>query len=192
MKNLKLTILTVIVALSSLNSMAKDEIKLKRIMDEVIVDITPEEAWKVINSYGDVGAYHTSILSSRSMNGSQNEGEIGCERECTIDNGNKDIVVVEKIIDYREGEYYRYEVTKSDNFPIQKFYNTFGVKVNDLGQTVIYVITEYRLDPGFMIGLFKNKLAKGNHQALIAYKHYMETGEKNADPKMLKKKYKNS
>ncbi len=189
MKTIKLSIITIVLGITSTLSMAQDNIKLKTITDEVVVNVSPEKAWQILNSYGDVGSYHSSIEKSVLLNNSTNEGYMGCERQCTIENGKKDIVVDEKIVEYVEGQYYKYDVTKSENFPIQKFYNTFGVKTNDKGQTVIYVISEYRLDPGFMSGLAKGKLSKGSHQALIAYKHYMETGEKNVDPKILKKMY---
>lgn len=168
------------------------EIKLTKLTDEVVVNVTPAEAWAVINSYGDVGSYHSAIAHSRSMNGSPNEGKMGCERECTIENGRKDVVVVEKIIEYEEGSYYKYDVTDWKNFPIKKFYNTFGVKTNAQGQTVIYVISEYRLTSGLMTRMAKGKLKKGNHRALLLYKHYMETGEKNADPKAVEKQYRNA
>jgi hypothetical protein len=173
-------------------SFGQKEIKLTSTGDEVIVNVTPEKAWEVINSYGDVGAYHSGIIHSKSINNSKNEGYLNCERQCTIENGRKDIIVDEKIVEYVEGQYYKYDVTRTENFPVKKFYNTFGVKTNAENQTVIYVKSEFRLDPGFLTGFAKGKLRRGNHDVLIAYKHYMETGERNADPKELKKKYKDS
>lgn len=169
---------------------AEKPIKLTIIYKERIVDVTPEKAWEILNSYGDVASYHSGVLTSKPVQNSEIEGSMGCVRECTIDNGNKDITIVEKIIEFKEGEYYKYEVTESDNFPIKKFYNTFGVKTNADGKTVIYVKSEYRLDPGFLTGMAKGKLSKGDRDALIFYKHFMETGEKNGDPKTLRKKYK--
>ncbi len=158
---------------------------------ELTVNVSPDQAWDVLNSYGDVGDFHTSVTSSKPVNDSKIEAYNGCERECTIENGKKDIVVVEKIVEYVEGQYYKYDVTKATNFPVHKFFNTFGVKQNNEGKTVIYVKSEFRLDPGFMTPLAKGKLKKGNKETLLAYKHFMETGEKNVDMKELKKKYKN-
>ena len=117
---------------------------------------------------------------------------MGCSRTCTIENGRKDIVVDEKIIEYVDGKYYRYQVTRVVNFPTKAFFNSFGVKKNAMGKTVIYIKSEYRLNNGLMAMMAKGKLKKGNHDALIFYKHYMETGEKNANKKVLRKKYKNA
>lgn len=187
---MKITITALLLSFVSTIAVAQNDIKLTKTQKELVVNVTPEKAWEILNSFGDVGSYHSGIVRSSSLNNSKNEAYLGCERQCTIDNGKKDIVVDEKIVEYVDGKYYKYDVTKSVNFPIQKFYNTFGVKTNEMDETVIYVISEFRLDPGFMTGLAKGKLAKGNQQALIAYKHYMETGEKNVDPKVLKKMYK--
>ena len=189
MKTIKLTVAALCVAMIPMTTFAQKEIKLTEITDEIVVDVSPEKAWMVLNSYGDVGSYHAGVASSFSLKGSSNEAEMGGERECTIENGKKDIVVVEKIVEIVEGSHYKYEVTKSENFPIQKFYNTFGVKTNAMNQTVIFIKSQYRLDPGFLTGLAKGKLKKGNHQALISYKHYMETGEPNVDAKTLKRMY---
>lgn len=170
---------------------SEKEIKLTTLTSELIVNVTPEEAWKVINSYGDVGSYHSSIVSSKSLNGSPNTGAMNCERQCTIENGKKDIIVDEKIIKFVPGKYYTYEA-HSEQFPAKAFFNTFGVKVNAQNQTVIYVKTEYRLKPGFLTTLTKGKFSKGNDKALLAYKHYMETGEKNTPPDAIEAKYNKS
>ena len=69
-------------------------------------------------------------------------------------------------------------------------HNTFEVKVNSDGKTIIYQTTKYRLKPRFLTWLMKGKLRKVSRETLIAYKHYMETGEKNVNFKILKKKYK--
>ena len=139
------------------------EKKLKTIGYEVTTTVSVEEAWKILDSYGDVGSFHSGIVSSKSLEGSENEASVGCERECTIENGRKDIVVGERIIEYKKGEYYKYDVFYFENFPADKFYNTFGVKINSEGKTVIYVKSEYRLKPAFLSGMMKGKLRKGNN-----------------------------
>ena len=164
------------------------EIKLATISEELVVNVTPEKAWKVLNSFGDVGSYHSGIISSKPLNGSEIEGSLGCERQCTLVNGKKELIIDEKIIEFEEGSHYKYWA-ESEDFPAKAFYNTFGVKENNLGQTVIYVLTEYRMKPGFMTGLVKGKLRKGNKDALLFYKHYMETGEKKGDPSSIKNRY---
>lgn len=187
MKNL--LVLVALMGLGSLTAQAKNkkEIKLTTITEELVVNVSPEEAWEVINSFGNVGDYHSGIESSKPLNGSDIEGSVGCERQCFI-KGKKDILVDERIIEYVDGSHYKYWA-ESEDFPAKAFYNTFGVKQNKMGQTVIYVITEYRLKPGIMTGLAKGNLRRGDQEALLYYKHYMETGEKNADPEKIKQRY---
>lgn len=169
---------------------SEKEVKLKKVVYEMEVDATPEKAWEVLSSYGDVAHFHSQLESSKSLNGSSNKASLGCDRECVIPNGKKKIVVKEKIYDYVEGQYYTYDVYEWTNFPLHTMHNTFGVKTNPEGKTVIYQITDYRLKPAFLSGMMKGKLRNSARASLIGYKHYIETGEKNADPKELLAKYK--
>lgn len=186
MKNLILA--AVVWGLGSLTANAqKKEVKLTTIMEEMVVNVSPAKAWEVINSYGDVGDYHSGVASSKPLKGSEVEGSMGCARQCFIE-GKKDITIDETIIEYVAGSHYKYWA-ESEDFPAKAFYNTFGVKQNDAGQTVIYVITEYRLKPGFMTKMARGNLRKGDVDALLFYKHYMETGEKNGDPDKIRSMY---
>lgn len=168
------------------------KMKLMQIEYELVVDVTPEKAWTVLANYGNVASYHSGLISSHALNGSSNEAVLGCDRQCVIPNGKKEIVVREKIIEIVDGQYYTYEVYDWENFPLKKMINTFGVKTNSQGQTVIYQNTEYRLKPRILTWLMKGKLRKGSRENLLGYKHYMETNEKNVAIKILKEKYKNS
>lgn len=184
-------LIAIIIGITPVLAKKDKQIKLTTIKSELIVNVSKEEAWKVINSYSNVGDFHSGVTSSKAINGSPVIGEMGCERQCYIQSGKKEFTVDEKIIEFKEGSHYKYEA-HSDDFPAKAFYNTFGVTVNTSGQTIIYVKSEYRLKPGFMTGLAKGKLTAGNEDALLFYKHFMETGEKNADAQMIKEKYQKS
>ena len=71
-------------------------------------------------------------------------------------------------------------------------YNSFGVKVNSEGKTVIYSTINYRLTNWFMEMMAKGKLKKSARDGILWYKDYMETGVKNRNLKELRKKYKNA
>lgn len=191
MKNMKHIITLVAIVLTGYTSTAQKKLKLAEIHSELIVSVSPEKAWEVLNSYGDVGSYHSGVTSSKPINGSKIEGSFGCERQCLIENGKKDILVDETIIEFVDDSHYKYSAS-SEQFPAKAFYNTFGVKQNDEGKAIIYLTTEYKLKPSFLTWMAKGKLRKGNEDALLFYKHYMETGEKNASPEAIKEKYKNS
>ena len=162
--------------------------KLTEVYYEMPVDVSPQEAWAVINRYGDVGDINGVLKSSKAVNGSANEGSMGADRMCVIPNGKKDILVWEKIIDFKEGSHLTYDVYQWENFPLNKMHNTFGVKVKG-GQTYIYQRSKYRLKPGFLSGIMKGKLRGGAREALTGFKHFLETGEARVDPKVLKKQY---
>lgn len=191
MKNINRFITMAIFLLSGYFASAQDEIKLTTIHSEQVVDVSKERAWEVLNSYGDVGSYHTQITSSKPINGSEIKGSLGCERQCFIENGKKDIYVDETIIEFTDQSSYKYSAS-SEQFPAKAFYNTFGVKENEEGKTVIFVTTEFRMNSWFINWMAKGKFRKGNEDTLLFYKHYMETGIKNGDAKTIKKKYKNS
>ena len=163
--------------------------KLTRVQYEMVVNTTPKKAWEILADFGNVGKFHPQLESSKSVNGSAAKAELGCDRECVITDGKKKIYVKEKIIDYVEGQYYTYDFYEWKNFPLNKSLNTFGVKMNGEGKTVIYSIINYRLKPGFLTILMKGKVRSSARESLLGYKHYLETGEIKADMKSLKERY---
>lgn len=164
--------------------------KLTTVQYEMVVNTTPQRAWDVLANYGDVASFHPQLESSTSLNGSSIKAELGCDRECVIPDGKRRITVREKIIDFVEGEYYTYDVYFWKNFPLNKSHNTFGVKKNQEGKTIIYSKIDFRLKPGFLTYLMKGKVRSSARESLLGYKHYLETGEKKANMKVLKEKYK--
>jgi hypothetical protein len=198
-RNMKIKITTSLVLLLmgmhttniySQNKIQKN-MKLAKVHYEMEVQTTPQKAWEVLADYGNVGTFHPQLESSKPINGSLTHAVIGCDRECIIQDGKKRIMVKEKITNIVDGQYYTYNVYDWNNFPLKAMRNTFGVKKNNNGKTVIYQVIEYRLKPGFLTGLMKGKIRESARTSLLGYKHYMETGEKNADMTILKKKYKN-
>jgi len=163
--------------------------KLAEVYYEIVVDVSPQKAWEVLASYGNVGDFHAGLKSSRALNGSSVAAKMGADRECTIPNGRKDIIVREKITNFEDGKSYTYDVYDWVNFPLRRMRNTFGVKVGGGGKTVLYQRTQFRLKPGFLTVILKGKLRGAARDGLIAYKHFMETGEPNVDMKSLKKKF---
>ena len=157
----------------------------------VVVDVSPEKAWEVLSSYGDVGSFIHGVKSSKSLNGSMNKAHMNCDRQCMIQNGKQEMTIKEKIIDISEGNYYTYDVYSFEGFPfkVDKFNITFGVDVNENGKTVVYQKVNYRLKSGLLTAMMKGQLKKGAGDTLLGYKHYMETGEKNVEAKILRKKY---
>ncbi len=191
-KHLIITIMTLV----SVNAVAQEDIEkygLTTITEQVEVNSSPEHAWKILASYGDVGSFLQAIESSKSLNGSQNQASLGCDRQCDIaSSGKKKQIIKEKIVEIENGNFYRYEVYDWVNLPIKKMFITFGVKQSTNGNTVIYQKSDYKLKNGLMTAMSKGKFRSNMRLTLLGYKHYMETGERNVDAKTLKKRYKNS
>ncbi|MCH7524879.1 MAG: SRPBCC family protein [Bacteroidetes bacterium] len=164
--------------------------KLTEVKYELIVDVSKDKAWGILSDYGNVGTFHAGVVSSKAINGTENIAKLGCDRECHLIDGKRKIMVQEKIIDFKDDAYYTYDVHTWKNFPLAKAHNTFGVEINNIGKTVIYQISRYRLKPSFLTWIMKGKMKSSLRDALIAYKHFMETGEKNSDMTVIKEKYK--
>lgn len=164
--------------------------KLTNFYTEVVVDASPKKCWEALKNYGDVAQTHASLESSSAINDSPNQACLGADRICVIPDFGMKITIKEKIIDFKEGEYYTYDVYEWKNFPLRKMVNTFGTKKNAKGQTVMYIDQNVRLKPGFLLWFMKWKLKAGNRSVLLTYKHLVETGEKRPDTKMLEEKYK--
>ena len=131
----------------------------------------------------------STIDEGSALNGSLNLAVLGAERESIIPKGIYNIIQKERIIELVDGAYYTYEVYDSENFSVKKMYVTYGVKLDNEGNTVLYGITEYKMNSGLATRMVKGKLSKGNMDSLIAYKHFIETGEENGDIDSLRKRY---
>ena len=174
------------------NVNAQDSYKesgMKIISDEIVVNSSPEETWEALAAFGNVSDFLSTIDEGSALNGSLNVAVIGAERESIIPKGIYNIIQKERIIELVDGAYYTFEVYDAENFKLKKMYVTYGVKLDDLGNTVLYGITEYKMNSSLTTRMMKGKLGKGNMDSLIAYKHYIETGEENTNLDTLRKHY---
>ena len=150
---------------------------------------TPQEVWKALVAFGNVSTFHSTIDESIILNGSAEEAMLGAEREIQIPDGVHNIINKEKIIKIIEGIYYTYDVYESENFPIKKMQVTYGVRLDHHGRTVLYSKTFFKFNNALANGLLKKKLDRANKDSLLAYKNYIENGEKNTNIKELRKRY---
>lgn len=162
---------------------------MKIINHEIVINGSPEETWEVLASFGNVSNFLSTIDEGSPLNGSLNLAVIGAERESIIPKNINNIIQKERIIELVEGAYYTYEVYESENFSVKTMYVTYGVKLDDGGNTILYGITEYKMNSELVTRMMKGKLSKGNMDSLIAYKHYIETGEENTNIDSLRERY---
>jgi len=158
-----------------------DSWNLTRVFHERVVDATPEEAWQSLADYGGVAHVSPTIYKAGVISDNA-EFAVGCERFCSLEFQGRDIYIEERIIELVEGEHYTYDVYEWENFPLRKMFVTFGVKTNDMGETVLYNIVDYQLKPRIMTGMMKGQMADSARTGVLAYKHFTETGKGGLGP----------
>ena len=160
---------------------------------EYEVDKTPDEVWaEVAGNFVNVGENHKSINESYCESGDITEGE-GAARFCSIDFNGKELRLKERITEVKEEgnrKEFTYEVYDNQGFPA-KVYNTWVVRVGDDGKTYLGNTFILRGNMAFLSGMMMKKLAKlgGLRNAVLGYVHYLETGEKKADPVIFEELY---
>ena len=163
--------------------------KMEFLEHQVFVRNTPESVWNALTTFGDLSDFHTAIDDSMPLNGSSEEAALGVEREVQIPDGINNIINKERIVTFIDGVYYTYEVYESENFPKGTMRVTYGVRLDEKGRTILFSKTFYKLNNVINTKFLKRKLKKLNMDSLLAYKYYIETGEKNTDIKNLRKRY---
>jgi hypothetical protein len=161
--------------------------------EEVTIDKSINEVWnEVAGNFINVGEIAKSINSSHCESGDITEG-LGAARYCSIDFQGKTVEIKERIIDFRDcgdNREFTYDVYETKGFPA-KVYNTWVVRKGEDGKTYLGTVFIFRANLAFMTGMMGRKLTKlgGLRNGILAYKHYLETGEKNVDPKKLNELY---
>lgn len=163
--------------------------KLEVLENKVVVHNSHEAVWEALSSFGNVSNFHTTIDDSVALNGTKEEAQLGVEREVQIPDGINNIINKERIVTFIEGVYYTYEVYESENFPTKKMLVTYGVRIDSKGRTILFSKTFYKLNNGLNTKILKRKLKRFGMDSLLAYKYYIETGERNTDIKILRKRY---
>jgi hypothetical protein len=159
---------------------------------ETVINKTIDEVWnEVAGNYIKVGEIAGQINESHCESGNITEG-VGASRFCSLDFQGKTVEIKERIIEYRECGNHReftYDVYETKNFPA-KVYNTWIVRIGEDGKTYLGNVFIFRANFAIITGMMENKLKKtGLRGGVLAYKHYLETGEKNVPVEKLFSKY---
>ncbi|MFV1989660.1 MAG: SRPBCC family protein [Acidimicrobiales bacterium] len=154
-------------------------IKLTTVTSEIAVDASAEAIWDALSHFGDVASFHSGVRTSTPTEGFSDVAALGTERICKVPDGKREVTLVERITDFSEGEYYRYEVYEWKNFPLQAMFFAFEIVEKGSGKRVLQLSQHYRLKPGFLTRPMKYKIRQQQRTILLGYKHYIETGEKN-------------
>ncbi|HHC80465.1 MAG TPA: SRPBCC family protein [Flavobacteriia bacterium] len=164
-------------------------IKLTKVSTKISIDKPAEDTWEALSHYGDVHTFHAGVEKSVAENSNSPIATLGAERTCDILDGKKEVVLKERIIEYEEGKYYRYEVFDWKNFPLKAMFFAFEVTPLNSQKSTLELTINYRLNPGFITNLMKWKIKKMEKEILMGYKNYIETGIKNVPIKTLEKRH---
>ena len=175
----------------SVSFVSQAQADLYRVVENhITVDTSPEIAWTVVADFAGVSDFHALFDESNLLKGEEGMLQIGSERESHIPDGINNVILKERITDMQEGSFYSYTVYEWENIQLEGMQVTYGVGVNELGQTEIYNRTVFRLKSGMITGLMRSKFDRGSKDSLISYKYFIETGQEEKDLKKLRKWFK--
>ena len=183
-------ILTILLVMSaSLVSRAQTDMY-RVIENRITVDTSPELAWKVLADFTGVSEFHALFDESNLLRGEEGMVQMGSERESHIPDGINNVILKERVTDMKEGSFYSYTVYEWENIELEGMQVTYGVGLNELGQTEIYNRTVYRMRSGIITGLMRSRFDRGSKDSLISFKYFIETGQDEKDLKKLRKWHK--
>lgn len=163
---------------------------LKNIHQEIKIDADAHQTWAALSKYGDVSKFHAGVMKSYPETGNDNQASLGCERICEIKDMGLHITLKERIIDYKEGDSYKYEVYEWKNFPLRQMFFTFKIIHATQTRTILALDIDYKAKPAFLTPIMAGKMNRLAKSILLGYKHYVETHEMRAPINQLKSKYK--
>ncbi len=163
--------------------------KPKRIRQATQIKASPEKMWGILSQYGNVSLFHAGVVKSLKEHGSQDQASLGCERICNIVDMGMKITLKERIVDYVEGESYKYEVYEWKNFPIRQMSFGFSIIDSTPATTTLAIDIEYQAKPAILTPLLARKMRTLAGDVLLGYKHYAETGEKRVPIRELRNLY---
>lgn len=162
------------------------------IYEEVEVNASIDDVWnEVAENFIHVDQIIKDVNFTECLSGDTTSG-LGTKRMCNLNFQGDSIVIKEEIIDFRNcGDHreFTYFVYDSPDVPL-KNYVTWVVRKGEDGKTYLGSVFIFRANASFLTGLVAKKLKKsGLRSGVLAYKHYLETGEKNVQTSKLIEMY---
>ena len=147
------------------------------ILNEVI-NVSKDNVWNVlVKQFGDVHKWNPNLQGSHFMNGAT-EGNLDCERHCSLDNKT---YFKEKITDIEDGKSVDIKITSS-NFPfVHEMSGKFYLNAITPDKTEVKVVISVSTKPAIMVHLLKLQMGKLLKKSLIGLKYYLETGREVSD-----------
>ena len=168
-----------------------DGTRFRAITYEAPVDAPLETVWAELHDgYTRVEEIHTPIRASFGLPGEPETG-LGAVRHCDLDFKGRDVAIKERIIDLVEGpdhKEYTYDVYESKGFPARVF-NTWRVRRGPAGETLLANVFFYRMRPAVLTRPMAGQIRGAARGSVLAFKHYLETGERKVPPGEIQRRY---
>jgi hypothetical protein len=147
--------------------------KLRTLHTDVTINASKEKVWdSLFTRFGEIHLYNPALDSSHFIKGGK--GEVGCERECTLDAKTK---IVERIVKAEELKKFTVDVYDG-NMPMV---DTMIVEIELIElsdkRTTVVVTANFHTSPAFMGALTKGMMKAKLTDMLIGLKYYLETGK---------------
>ncbi len=186
MKNLKSTIIVIMLLFTSFSSFAKKDKAPTIITKEITINSDIEKAWKVLGpEFADAHKWASSIKHSEASDNKSFNGSTCSERGCDV-SGIGDIK--EKITKYSDTEHVlSYDVYEGMPKMVRHMNNHW--KLTDLGNGNVKLEMKMTMKTGgfmgtMMKGMMKKKMSKTADEVIEEFKYYVETG--NPHPRKIK------
>ncbi len=140
------------------------------------VNLAASTIWKSLEDFAGIEKYSPTIKSSPIV-GDQRTG-LGAKRHCTFADGSS---LVEEIVDYKEGEGYRMELSEH-SFPLKYMFADIYVRSVDEQTSEVTMSTDFLVKAGplgWLMGFFMMRpIMKGAFAKVITgLAYYSKTGE---------------
>lgn len=129
---------------------------------------SPKTCWHYLSDFANIDVFNSNLSKSYLLNPDHKVG-VGTLRQCDLTDGKN--YLREKIIEWKEGEYYVIDIYES-SFPMKRQATKFGLLPQTDGGTLIYMEFDYKVKFGpigsLMDLLFlRNFLRKGLTKVVI-------------------------
>ena len=145
----------------------------KKIATEaVLINASKQEVWNLLfHRFGETHLYNPNIEGSHDTNGKN--GEIGCERQCSIDRKTN---IKERIVQAEEFKSITVDVIGGNMPMVKEMQVVMLIDPVSPTQTKVRINATYTTKPSFMAGFVKGLFRKMLFGVLIGLKYYLETG----------------
>ncbi len=140
---------------------------------EIEITASIDKVWDIAYTrFGETYLFNPNISGSHFSK--ENEGKIGCERECQIDAKTH---IKERIVSVTEKKQFALDVV-GGNMPMVETLNVeFNFKTVGENKVRVHIVGKFSTRPSFMAGLMKSPFKSKLTDILIGLKYYAETGK---------------